>query len=360
MTVTVAVIGGGYGGINAAKALDEVAEVVLVEPRDRFVHNVAALRGVADPAWAERIFFPYDRLLRRGRVVRDRAVRVDADGVTLGSGDRIAADYIVLATGSAYPFPAKIDVEDSAGAKNKIRAAHAELARADTVLLLGAGPVGLELAGEIKAAWAHKTVTILDPADDILAGRFPAEFRAELRRQLDALGVELVLGASLSAGPPTAPGVAAPFAVTTGAGRRIEAGIWFRCFGVEPATGYLAGDLATARRGDGHLEVTAELRLPGQERVFAIGDITAIPEAKMAKAAGLHAEVVAANIRTLIEGGGPLTAYEPGPPSIALPLGPKGGASYVPGKGVLDAETTSQVKGTDLRVDSYVELFGLG
>lgn len=357
MTTTVAVIGGGYGGVAAAKALDEVADVVLVEPRDRFVHNVAALRGIADPAWAERIFFPYDRLLRRGRVLRDRAVRVEATGVTLGSGRRLAADYIVLATGSAYPFPAKVDVEDSTDAKAKIRAAHAELARAGAVLLLGAGPVGLELAGEIKAVWADKPVTILDPADDILAGRFPAEFRAELRDQLTALGVELILGDSLRTEPPAAPG---PFTATTVAGRRIEAGIWFRCHGVEPATGYLAEDLAPARRADGHLRVTPELRLPGQDRVFAIGDITAIPEPKMAKAAGLHAEVAAANIRALIEGGGPLTAYEPAPAGIALPLGPKGGASYVPGRGILDAETTSRLKGTDLRVDSYVALFGPG
>jgi NADPH-dependent 2,4-dienoyl-CoA reductase/sulfur reductase-like enzyme len=47
---TVAVIGGGYGGIHLAKALDDVARVVLIEPKDAFVHNVAALRALADPS----------------------------------------------------------------------------------------------------------------------------------------------------------------------------------------------------------------------------------------------------------------------------------------------------------------------
>jgi NADH dehydrogenase FAD-containing subunit len=42
----VAVVGGGYGGIAAAKALDASADVVLVEPRDMFMHNVAALRAL--------------------------------------------------------------------------------------------------------------------------------------------------------------------------------------------------------------------------------------------------------------------------------------------------------------------------
>ena len=75
---TVAVIGGGYGGTHAAKALDEFADVTLVEPRDAFVHNVAALRALVEPDWLPRIFLPYDQLLANGRVVRDRAVDVDA------------------------------------------------------------------------------------------------------------------------------------------------------------------------------------------------------------------------------------------------------------------------------------------
>ena len=49
---TVVVIGGGYGGFAAAQALDEFADVVLVEPRDAFVHNVAALRALVEPGLA--------------------------------------------------------------------------------------------------------------------------------------------------------------------------------------------------------------------------------------------------------------------------------------------------------------------
>src|ERR1700733_2811087 len=112
----VVVIGGGYGGISAAKALDEVASVVLVEPKDAFVHNVAALRALADPSWLARIYLPYGRLLANGRVVRDRAAKVDAGRVTLASGEEIRADYIVLATGSTYPFPAKSDVDATVAA----------------------------------------------------------------------------------------------------------------------------------------------------------------------------------------------------------------------------------------------------
>jgi NADH dehydrogenase FAD-containing subunit len=358
MSTRVAVVGGGYGGAATAKALDEVADVVLIEPRDAFVHNVAALRGLVDPQWTDRVFYPYGRLLSRGKVVHDRAVQVDAGGVTVSSGDRIPADYIVLATGSSYPFPAKMDVDDSATAKRRIAETHAQLRDAQRVLLLGAGPVGLELAGEIKAAWPDKSVTIVDPIDDLMPG-YDEELRTELRRQLDDLGVELVLGTALTEAPPSKVGVAQTFTATTGTGREITADIWFRCYGVVPNTDYLTGELSAARRPNGHLDVTADLRLAGQERVFAIGDVTAVPEPKRAGHAGRHAEVVAGNIRKLIEGDGELETHEASPPLILLPLGPAGGVSQLPGMGVQGVETTSQYKGRDLFSGRYVELFGL-
>src|SRR3979409_2102288 len=92
---TVVVIGGGYGGVGVAKALDAAVDVVLVEPKDAFIHNIGALRALVDPAFLPKIFMPYDRLLARGRVVHDRAVEVSPHRVVLASGDAIDADYVV-------------------------------------------------------------------------------------------------------------------------------------------------------------------------------------------------------------------------------------------------------------------------
>ncbi|OLR93213.1 FAD-dependent oxidoreductase [Actinokineospora bangkokensis] len=356
----IVVVGGGYGGATAAKALDEFADVVLVEPREAFVHNVAILRVLVDPDWPGRLFFPYDRLLTRGEVVRDRAAHVDAGGVTLASGGRVDADYVVLATGSGYPFPAKVDEHDTAAAEARLRAAHTALAGATEVVLLGAGPAGLELAGEIKHVWPDKGVTLVDPAADVLgATDLPDELRAEIRKQLDALGVRLVLGSALAEEPPTEPGEPGAFTARTTSGEEVTGDLWYRLYGVVPTTGYLDGDLAAARDARGHLSVDPHLRVTGQSTVFAIGDVTDIPEAKMAKSAEQHAGVVARNIRALATGEGELVEYTAAPPGIALPLGPTGGASYAASVGVLGAEQTAQIKGAGLRVDAYVELLNL-
>ncbi|MFF2021621.1 FAD-dependent oxidoreductase [Streptomyces sp. NPDC058171] len=359
MSPRVVIIGGGYGGSAAAKALDGVTDVTLVESKDAFLHNVGALRAAVDADFAPRIFLPYDKLLKRGRIVRDRAVRVEPGRVALASGTTLDADYLVLATGSGYPFPAKSDLDDSSATLAKFGATRARLARADRVLLLGAGPVGLEFAGEIKAKWPKKQVVLIDPAPAVLGG-YSAPFRAEILRQLDELGVELLLGDALAQEPPTAAGTAEEFTVTTRAGTEVTAQIWFRTHGVTPATGYLAGALADARLVGGQVEVTPTLQVKGQRTVFALGDITDVAEPKRAGAAMRHAEVIAQNITTLIGGGTDLTRYEPGPPVLLLPLGPDGGATEMPGGELLGPETTAQYKGADLMLGRFSETFGLG
>lgn len=168
----------------------------------------------------------------------------------LASGARVTADYVVLATGSTHRYPAKIDVPDSARGKDRLRGTHQALAAAGDVLLLGAGPVGLEFAGEIKAAWPDKRVT--------------------LGAQLADLGVDLLLGTSLRDKPPTAPGELGAFTAVTESGVSLRADIWFACHGAAPAVGYLAPDLLPALTLAGQVAVTPELRLPGQAAVFAI------------------------------------------------------------------------------------------
>jgi NADH dehydrogenase FAD-containing subunit len=355
---TVVVIGGGYGGYAAAQALDEVADVTLVERRDAFVHNVAALRALVEPEWLSRIFLPYDHLLANGRVLRDRAVAVDSRRVELASGAELTPDFLVLATGSTYPFPAKTHTDETAEAVRRYDAAHEELARAERVLIVGAGPTGLELAGEITDRWPEKAVTILEPAPDILAGPYRQDLRDEVRRQLEQRRVDFVLGDPLVAEPEARPATLAPIAVETASGRRVEADIWFRCHGLAPVSDYLSGDLAAARLADGTVEVNAELQVAGQSTVFALGDISNA-DLKTAGRAGRQAAVVAANVRALIEGG-ELAPYEPSPPAIVIPLGPGGGASELPGQDeIAGEEKTAAIKGEHMFVDMYTERFGL-
>ncbi len=355
---TVVVIGGGYGGVNVAKSLDADADVVLVEPKDAFVHSVASLRALVEPDFLPRIFLPYDKLLTRGRIVHDRAVAVSSRRVVVASGAELAADYVVLASGSHYPFPAKSDVDDTSGAIEKYTVARDRLLGAERVLLVGAGAVGIELAGEIKHTWPDKHVVLLDAAPDVLGPEYRTDLRAELRAQLEEIGVELVLGEPLRGLPPTPATELAPFTVTTDAGRAISADVWFQCFGVVPVSDYLDAELVTARDPGGFIAVDPTLRIAGSPNVFAIGDVSNA-DAKMAGRAGRQAHLVASNIRALINGD-ELATYEPVPPAIIVPIGPKLGSGQLPGADDLaPRDMVSAAKGQDLMVDRYAEIMGL-
>jgi NADH dehydrogenase FAD-containing subunit len=356
---TVVVVGGGYGGVAVAKALDETSHVVLVEPKDAFMHNIAALRALVDPTWLPNIFFPYSRLLSNGRVVRDRAVTVDPHRVVTASGEEISADYVVLATGSKYPFPAKTDMVDTHHAQEQVRQAHRALAQADRVLLVGAGPVGIELAGEIRHVWPEKSIVLLDVADEILGGPYKPELKAELRSQLIDARVELILGSPLHQAPPTQPGELGTFTVTTEAGTEVVADIWFRCYGVVPNSDYLGEALLPARRADGFIEVGPTLQVTGQTNVFALGDISTA-DSKMAGYAGHQAVIVAKNINALAQGRSELAHYKSWGVAIAVPFGPNGGSGQFPGEdGIAGREVIAERKGREMGIERLRERFGL-
>jgi hypothetical protein len=86
---------------------------------------------------------------------------------------------------------------------------------AHRVLLVGAGPVGIELAGEIRHVWPEKSIALLGVNDDSLGGPYKPELRAELRRQLIEARVELILGSPLRQAPPTQPGELGKFRMVT-------------------------------------------------------------------------------------------------------------------------------------------------
>jgi apoptosis-inducing factor 2 len=365
MRRTVVVIGGGYGGTLVAKELDADANVILIDPREGFVNAAASLRALTRPDWAPNAFFPYGTLLSRGRVVRDRAVSVDPQGVTLASGERIGGDYLVVATGSGYSYPAKPHPEatDIARQLDDLRETHKELSGAARTLILGAGPVGLELAGEITDVWPDKDVIIVDRATELLPGFLP-EVRDSLHRQLGERGIDLRLGTGLTALPPVPAGKTARFAVTTDKGRSIVADIWFRAFGLQINNGCLTDGRLTPLTGRGTIPVTDRLTVRGYDHVYAIGDVAELPDPKMASYAMEHAVIVAANIKAQLAGETPETRHTPASGRrILLPLGTHAGVGQLPtpdGPAPATAETVHQRKGADLFTARFTARFDQG
>lgn len=328
----VVVVGGGFAGTAAAKLLDEDFDVTLIEKRENFFYNIASLRAaVRGEEWADKIFIPYDNLLERGEVVRDAVAEVSPEAVFTEGGDSIEYDYLVLATGSSYAYPAKPPFDETALAKKNLARTSREVRDAKRILLIGGGPVGVELAGEIKDLYPEKSVTLIHSSDALISGPYKPGLGEKLLEQLQGRGVRVVLGEKFPLEDAGRAGVPETRTWITDKGTTVESDLHFVCFGVEPNSSYLPGDLI-ALDGRGQVKVDEHLRARGHDRIFAVGDLTDVNEPKMANPTGKHAKVVAKNIAALSGGDSKpdLESYEPGSSAIVISLGQDGGASQLP------------------------------
>lgn len=352
----VVVVGGGYGGVTVAKGLDPVADVVLIEQKDQFVHHAAALRAAVDSVWEHAIFMPYSNLLRRGTFVQGTVSHVEGTTVHVYGREPIEADYVVFATGSTYPFPAKYSSSRASVAKSRLEQLHQNLAKARSALLVGGGTVGIELTGELATAFPDIDITIVESQDEILSTPgYTDELRSAIRAQLDELGVRVITGSELAWLPPHNVGELGHFRVETKKGESVDADIWFQCYGAQANSGYLeGGEYASCLHPDGTIAVEDTMQVKGYEKVYAVGDITDVRESKRADAARQQARVVISNITRQLEGAEADVTYQPTKEWVILPLGPAMGASQLlDGEGevrILGAEQTAEIKGTDLMV----------
>lgn len=354
-----AIIGGGYAGFNLARLLDAHVEVTLIEAREAFVHNVAAIRAMVEPDLLDRIVIPYDRLLKRGRVVRGRASAVDTAGVTLADGQRLNADAVVVATGSHYAAPFKPQGDSATNFKASMTAIAAQIASASQVVIIGAGAVGVELAGEIKSVHPARSVALVSDQARLFP-MYPEKLHTKLLERLTALGVSLHLGQAASRLEQTA----APYegAVILADGTEL-AGLIVPAIGSKIADSPAHALPGIDRKPNGQLGVDRWLRPSDLSNVFVIGDLAATGEGMTVVSTTRQTPWLAKTLRKLAKGAKLeiLPAYPAWKvPPILLPLGPKRGASVLPlGRGwVVGDGVTAAIKGKHLFIPRYHKEFG--
>jgi NADH dehydrogenase FAD-containing subunit len=355
------IIGGGYAGTQLARALDAFAEVVLIEPKEAFVHNVAAIRAVVDPAWLDRLILPYDRLLKRGRVLRDRVVAIDPAGVSLAANGALDGDIVVVAAGSTYAQPFKATNDSIADFRAALLEAHGKLKAARSVAIVGAGAVGVELAGEIAVGMPGKRIDLVSATPALFPDFTPALGR-RLHAELSALGIVVHLGAKAEG----LKGITAP---TSGllqiAEQALAADLVFPAIGTKPNSALLRGLAGASFDPVGRVAVDGWLRPAGAQNLFAFGDVAASGDLMTIVAVSRQAPWLAKTIKAVLAGHSLETQPPYSPwraPPILVPLGPKRGASVLPltKSGVtVGGFLTSTIKGKALFIPRYRKEFGI-
>jgi apoptosis-inducing factor 2 len=362
------VIGGGYSGTAIAKLLDRDFDVTLIEKQEMFFHNLGALRAAVDPSWLEKIFIPYSGLLKRGKILHHRVKEVTPDQVHLDNGEILRFDYLILATGSSYHFPAKMSSNDVESSKESILHFSATIREARRILIVGGGPVGVEFAGEIISKYPQKTITLIHAGKTLIGEPFNPKLREKLLEALKAKGVRVVLEERVLLNDWKPEDLLQTQTYITDQGMAIEADLLLLCYGAKVNNEYLRAHFTEQLDRQGRVKVNPQMQVEGYSNIFAVGDITNIDEPKMGVVSGGHASVVAANIKILesnktIVRQKTLKAYQPAKtPLIIVPLGENDGAGQFPLTKhglVVGAFLAKQIKSQSLLVEMYWKKLGL-
>lgn len=267
----VVVLGGGYAGVLAASHLRQRADidVTLVNPRPSFVERIRLHQLVtgSDDATVQ-----YADVLSAGiRLVIDSATRIDAAArtVTLASGESLSYDYLIYAVGStgsaslvpgaaefAYPIA---EFEEA----QRLQAALAELRPGAPICVVGAGPTGIETAGEL-AEDSH-AVTLV--CGSVLGPYLSTPGRRSVARRLAKLGVTVLDGPGATVGEVRAE------VVVLADGRELPSAltIWTAGFGVPD----LAARSGLRTDAIGRLLTDETLTSVDDPRIVAAGDASA-------------------------------------------------------------------------------------
>lgn len=324
----VVIVGAGFGGLAAAKALrGRDADVLLIDRKNYhtflpLLYEVAAAGlepdDIAQPVRAILRDAPNIRFLMASVHGIDRATRSVRTSV-----HDVPYDYLVLAPGSTTNFfgldPVRErvlglkDLEEATAIRNRIlrnfehatlEPDAAERARLMTMAVIGGGPTGVELSGALAELKRHvlpcdypdldlgqARVVLVEALDRVLAA-MPERLQRKAVRQLEGLGVEVRLGAAVA--DVTERGV------RLRSGEEIAAATVVWVAGVRGAA--LAETLGAETGPSSRVRVTPALHLPGDERVFVAGDLALLegadgrPLPMMAPVAMQQGALAAANV----------------------------------------------------------------
>ena len=340
---TVIIVGSGFGGLAAAKALRRApVQVTLIDRTNHHLFQPLLYQVATAALTPSQIAAPIRGILRdqgNARVILGEVTGVDKERkcVFATNADHsnvpLPYDYLILATGATHSYfghnefeqfaPGMKSLADAVATRNKVLQAF-ELAEAEedpsrhrdllTFVLVGAGPTGVELAGALgvlvrttlkkdfrRIDPASARIVLVDMAPRVL-GAFSEPLSQAAKRRLDNLGVEVRLGHSVDQ-------IDDDGVVVAGERITSKTVIWTAGVAPSPAGKWLQVETDRA----GRVRIQSDLTVPGHPDIFVIGDTASFEEkgkplpgvAQVAMQQGRHAAKV---IHRRLTGGSP-----PGP-----------------------------------------------
>lgn len=293
----VVIVGGGFGGLAAARALRRApVDVTLVDRRNHHLFQPLLYQVATAGLSPADIAYPIRSVLRRqanASVLLAEAISVDVARRELVLKDgRLGYDYLVLATGARHAYfgheeweplaPGLKSLEDALEIRRRILLAFEKAERETspdarrallTIVVVGGGPTGVELAGAIaeiarqvmksdfRAIDPTETRVILVEAGPRVLASFPESLSAHAAEELTARGVEVRTGVRVTAIDDRS--------VALGTERiAAETVLWAAGVAASPLVASLGAPIDQV----GRVKIEPDCSIPGHPEIFVIGD----------------------------------------------------------------------------------------
>ncbi|MCW3035534.1 MAG: pyridine nucleotide-disulfide oxidoreductase, partial [Actinobacteria bacterium] len=227
----VVILGGGFGGLAAARELrDAPVSVTLVDRRNHHLFQPLLYQVATASLNASDVAEPIRKVLAdqpNTEVLLAEVDRIDVDAKTLTftDGDGLGYDYLIVAAGATHSYfghdeweenaPSMKNIEDALDVRRRLLLAFEAAERAKdpesreawlTFVIVGGGPTGVELAGSLAEMARHALkgefrhfepatarVVLVEGVERVLPG-FPPKLSAWARKDLESMGVEVQTG----------------------------------------------------------------------------------------------------------------------------------------------------------------------
>jgi NADH dehydrogenase len=301
----VVIIGGGFGGLQAAEALSHLPlRITVVDRRNHHTFQPLLYQVATAGLSPAEIAAPIRKILARREnieVLLGEVFDFDLERrVVKLHGFDLPYDYLVVAAGATHAYfghdewepiaPGLKTIEDALGIRRRVLLAfelaerHAAITGQHSPLtfaVVGGGPTGVELAGtlaeitrkslsdDFRNINPKKTRIVLLEAGPAVLPSYPADLRESAKRQLERLGVEVRLNAAVT-------GVRLGEIEVGSEVIRTTLVLWAAGVSASPLGRALGGPVDRA----GRVLVEDDLSLPGHREVFVIGDLASLKQAE--------------------------------------------------------------------------------
>ncbi|KAL7805435.1 FAD/NAD(P)-binding domain-containing protein [Trichoderma aethiopicum] len=319
-TRNIVIVGASFAGYRAARIIARslpprsTYQVVVVEPNSHFQFTWVLPRFCVVKGHEHKAFIPYGGYMAGApensyRWVKDKVADIDRTTVKLqDNGEVIPYEFLVIATGSGVRdgLPSRVNATDKLDGMKLLQGMQNRIEAAQTVVVVGGGAAGVEVATDAKALYPEKHIVLIHSRAAVMH-RFGKGLQKAAREGLERLGVELVLQDRVVNEDATSG------AVTLQSGRTIPCDFFINCTGQRPLSEVLSSLSPSSISSTGHIKIKPTLQIADESlpNVYACGDVadTNTPNPN-ARSAMRQATVVAENILLAVAGKAPRHIYD--------------------------------------------------